>query len=407
MAKRNKTKFVTASAATAAAPVVMPPTIAQRVPTQDEHQRMELLDNSVLMRTLDTALSMKRPHNGLGEKNMLAHVLLTCTTHAPDARWTYDADGNLHIDTRTAPHHRTLFVAHVDTVHRDDGHNHIRKTDSVWYAAGSQLGADNGAGVAIAVHLLGCGTPGRYVFTVGEEPGGIGASALARRDPALLRQFDRAITFDRRGTSSVITHQGARCCSDAFAEALCAQLCDRGLLYMPDDSGVYTDTAEFVDDIGECTNISVGYEREHSDVEALDILHFQALAIAAATIDWDSLPAVRVAGTHEANSYADAFGTWGTQLSYTAGGFMDQEDEELHDALVEWTTGSTAMLGALMVAFATEEYGTVCSEDELRPLCLRAVDALTMEDAHRFITDLTNAAPAHAVADEILSSVLS
>jgi len=403
MAKRNK-----ATTPNIATPVVQPPTIAQRTPTTDEQQRLEQCDNSVLMAMLDTALSMKRPHKGTGEKNLLGQILVTCTTHAPDARWTYDAIGNLHIDTRTAAEHRSLFVAHVDTVHQADGPNRIRKTDSVWYADGSQLGADNGAGVAIAVHMLTAGTPGRYVFTVGEERGGIGASELARSDAALLSQFDRAVTFDRRGTSSVITHQGmSRCCSDEFAETLSAHLCEQGLLYMPDDTGVYTDTAEFVDVIGECTNISVGYEREHSDMEALDILHLQALAFAVLAIDWDRLPAVRVAGSYEPDLHTGAFGKWGTQIGYTAGGFMDPADEEMHDALVEWTNGSTVMLTALVVSFATDDYGSVCTEDELRPLCLRAVNALTLDVAGRLIEDLLNAAPAHSVVEEILSSVLS
>ena len=128
---------------------------------------------------------------------------------------------------------------------------------------------------------------------MGEEGGGIGAKVVSD-DQALLKQFDRAIAFDRRNNSSVITHQGyGRCCSDAFAEALSDKFNDAGLLYMPDDGGVYTDTAEFVDVIPECTNISIGYMAEHTDREALDILHFRHLADAVLSFDWDNLPTER------------------------------------------------------------------------------------------------------------------
>jgi hypothetical protein len=64
-------------------------------------------------------------------------------------------------------------------------------------------------------------------------------------------------------------------------------------MYLPDNSGVYTDTAEFIDIIPECTNLSVGYYSEHSDKECLDIIHFQALADRVAKIDWDTLPTDR------------------------------------------------------------------------------------------------------------------
>jgi hypothetical protein len=64
-------------------------------------------------------------------------------------------------------------------------------------------------------------------------------------------------------------------------------------MYMPDDTGVYTDTAEFTDIIPECTNISVGYDFEHSDREELDVYHFDLLAQQAVLVDWDGLPSER------------------------------------------------------------------------------------------------------------------
>jgi hypothetical protein len=249
---------------------------------------------TILYKTLARALSMMRPHDSEGTRRMTdwleerAHKL-------PNAMIGRDGAGNLHVDTRLNSSNRTLFVAHVDTVHRKEGPNKIKQTPTYWYADGAALGADDGAGVAMLMHLMYAGIPAYYIFTQGEECGGIGATWLAKHWGDGLAKFDRAIAFDRRGIDSVITHQGrGRCCSDVFADALSNALNeDMTLMYLPDSTGVYTDTAEFIEVIPECTNISVGYYSEHSDKESLDIIHFQALADRVAKIDWDSLPTDR------------------------------------------------------------------------------------------------------------------
>jgi hypothetical protein len=248
--------------------------------------------HTILYKTLARALSMMRPHNSEGTKRLTDWIEERAPAYAKIHR---DAAGNLHVDTRISTTNRTLFVAHVDTVHRKAGPNKIRQTPTHWYADGAALGADDGAGVAMLMHLLHAGVDAYYIFTQGEECGGIGATHLAKHDSKLLAEFDRAIAFDRRGIDSVITHQGrGRCCSDAFADALSDALNDdMTLMYLPDNTGVYTDTAEFIDIIPECTNISVGYYSEHSDKESLDIIHFQALADRVAKIDWDALPTDR------------------------------------------------------------------------------------------------------------------
>jgi hypothetical protein len=249
---------------------------------------------SILYKTLARALSMMRPHDSEGTRR-LTDWLEERAHKLPNAMIGRDGAGNLHVDTRLNSSNRTLFVAHVDTVHRKEGPNKIKQTNTHWYADGAALGADDGAGVAMLMHLLYAGIPAYYIFTQGEECGGIGATFLAKHWGDGLAKFDRAIAFDRRGIDSVITHQGrGRCCSDAFGEALSAALnADDTLMYLPDNTGVYTDTAEFIEVIPECTNISVGYYSEHSDKESLDVLHFVALAERVAKIDWDSLPTDR------------------------------------------------------------------------------------------------------------------
>lgn len=249
-------------------------------------------NSSYLLDVLSFALNRKRPHGGSG----VAELALFIERQFP-GKVTSDAAGNLHLDLRTAAAHRTLFVAHLDTVHRHDGKNTIDWSRQGWVKAtkGSCLGADDGAGVALLCYLAKNLVPAYYVFTQGEECGGIGAKWLAIHKRDLLKQFDRAIAFDRKDTFSVISHQGwgGQCCSNEFAEALSGALNDAGMLYMPDEKGVYTDTAEFTDLIPECTNVSIGYYDEHGDKERLDLTHFTALAKAAMKLNWDGLATAR------------------------------------------------------------------------------------------------------------------
>ena len=314
---------------TVTTPVFKRATLQERALSAADVTLARKYEGSMLMTTLDKMLSMKRPHEGFNERNALGYILL----NIPEgAAWSFDEVGNLHVDYRAHATNKTLFTAHVDTVHRDDGMNRIRKTDSVWFADGSQLGADDGSGIAMLMHLMTNEVRAYYLFTIGEECGGIGATHVGKKNTELLSQFDRAIAFDRRGSSDIITHQsGGRCSSDAFAQALSDKLNDAGMLYMPCDGGVYTDTAEFIRVVPECTNISIGYLCEHSSDEAQDILHLRALADAVLSFDWDELPTERDPEAVEPNLY-DMVG------SYYAGGYK-AKDAALDDAT--WDTSKT------------------------------------------------------------------
>lgn len=315
----------------------------------------------ILFQTLDAALSLRRPHGSLQVAELMGWLI----EHTPQhLSCNIDAAGNLHIDARTEANHRTLFIAHLDTVHRTGGANNINKFPKAWVAGDKEqcLGADDGAGVAMLMHLMHSGVPGYYIFSQGEEVGGVGARFLANYDDATLLQFDRAIAFDRKGIDSVITHQGmSRCCSDEFAQALASALTEASgdlLWLLPDDSGVYTDTAEFTELIPECTNISVGYEGAHTDRESLDIEYLQTLAQAAALIDWDGLPTTRDPSVHETKPYewewADqSFGTtpWipvGKGMKYTL-------EDELEDALCDAFVGRINPLVALISEYVYPE----------------------------------------------------
>ena len=236
--------------------------------------------------------SYKRPHASTTEQDWIERYILP---ELGDAWWQDDA-GNIHYDNRQDTGSRTLFTAHTDTVHPKAGRQKVAvfKDNTVHVDGGECLGADDGAGVLVLLSLIKANVPAYYVLTRCEERGGVGAKHLADTYPNLLSQFDRAIAFDRKGTSSVITHQGwGRCCSDAFADALSNALSSDELMYAPDDTGVYTDTAEFIGSIPECTNISVGYMNEHRPNETLDLVHLKALIRMVISIDWESLPTDR------------------------------------------------------------------------------------------------------------------
>jgi hypothetical protein len=362
--------------------------------------------NTILNAVLGKALHMKRPHNTQAVDDFTDWLWEMLPDHLRDASYL-DGAGNLHVDARITDYHRTLFVAHVDTVHRDVGVNAVRKTDTHWYADGSQLGADDGAGVALLMHMMHNEVAGYYIFTQGEERGGIGAKYLADHKQKLLAEFDRAIAFDRRGIDSVITHQGwGRCCSDEFGAMLCSELGkgNDNLMHLNDDTGVYTDTAEFTGVIAECTNISVGYQFEHTEKEELNMVYFQQLADAVLVVDWDFLPVVRDPFEPEpddrytSSSWATSYKTQDAFGLYKYGTDEDDWDKEiLRDALVDAQYGHYAELEYMIAELVyPEDVELVRKHLYLQQLDLRkldeAIEMLETTDTESVLFSLYDAA---------------
>ena len=250
---------------------------------------VDTLPQTVFWRVLGTAVSLRRDYKSKTEAAFTAWL----ANRLPVT--LIDAAGNVHVDLRTLPTHRTMFTSHTDTVHAGGGKNNVRVDGNVWRAdTGAALGADDAAGIAIMCHMIDAGVQGYYVFFRGEERGGVGSTWLAENMPTLFVDIDRAIAFDRGGFYDVITHQmHGRCCSDKFAQALCNELSTEASWYMPSSSGVYTDTAEFIELVPECTNISVGYENQHGDQERQDVDFLWRLAQKCLAVEWDALPTVR------------------------------------------------------------------------------------------------------------------
>ena len=62
-----------------------------------------------------------------------------------------------------------------------------------------------------------------------------------------------------------------------------------GIDLEPDNTGVFTDSANFIGLISECTNISVGYYNEHTNKERQNMTFLIKLAKACVSVDWNSL----------------------------------------------------------------------------------------------------------------------
>lgn len=280
-------------------------------------------------------LTYKRPHGSASEAAFIDRFIKPVMDTHPS--WS-DEYGNMYVDLRTSPKHRTMFTSHVDTVHHTPGRQKVVNKGGVLTTVdGECLGADDGAGMAILLHMIQHKIPALYVFPRNEERGGVGARHIVEHHSALLSDFDRAVAFDRRADWSVITHQGGRCCSDEFAEALSEALSTDELMYAPDDTGVYTDTAEFTDIIAECCNVSTFYLNEHTKHESLDVVGLERLAAQVITVAWDDLPVERTPGEDD---WPEAY-RWGS--TYTppepleeAGpwwAFEGEVDEALGEAL--------------------------------------------------------------------------
>lgn len=194
---------------------------------------------------------------------------------------------------------RSLFACHLDVVARQklkinkityekDGREYV-KTDGF-----TLLGADDKTGVVILLNMIDNKVPGTYYFFIGEEVGYVGSGLLYRQNE-FLSNFDRAISFDRKGHGSIINRQkGEWCCSDAFVKGLSAEFKKNGMKFKADKFGMGTDAALFMGVIPECTNLSVGYFNEHTYSEEQDMDYMVQLANAATKINWEKLPVSRV-----------------------------------------------------------------------------------------------------------------
>lgn len=253
---------------------------------------------STIPRVLAALLRLRRPHGGVGEK--LAQGIVMQEVQGHGHKVVKDTHGNIQV--QVGEQNGCVFTAHLDTVHREDGEQVlfiISETGEI-VADGldgkaSVLGADDASGVYLLLEMIAANRPGMYLFFVGEECGGIGSSAYVQDH--LNFSANMVVSFDRRGTKDIITHQGGYCtASDEFATALAAAMgrLDDTFEYAPCAGGLYTDSREFAELVPECTNIAVGYYNEHTIRESQDLDHLLRLRSVVVALDWAALPITRI-----------------------------------------------------------------------------------------------------------------
>lgn len=293
-------------------------------------------------------LTYKRPHKSATEREFIEKFIEPLGEHPNTVEYYCDEVGNVFVSTSLDS--KSLFTAHIDTVHSLDGKQVVTYDknleliylDDKAALATNCLGADDTAGMWLMLQMIDHGVPGTYAFFRGEERGGIGSRHAAKHTPEFFKRFDKAVAFDRRSTGDVITHQaGGRCCSDAFAQDLAAHLNVSNVSYAPCANGIYTDTANLTDLIGECTNLSCGYDMEHSVNESLDVLHLTSLRDAVLIVDWDGLTIKREPG--EIDPYDYGYNSWkGSDYSTWSDPTPEKITTMRYADLVAWVKQSSA-----------------------------------------------------------------
>lgn len=205
----------------------------------------------------------------------------------PDAR--QDKFGNLFVQVGPSP--TVLWSSHTDTVHARPGFfRHVQDKNELCVAETSRancLGADCTTGVYLMREMIKAKVAGLYVFHRAEESGAQGARFIAEKTPKVLEGIQCAIAFDRKGFNEIITHQcGTRGASDAFARSLGDAI---GMNMQPSSKGVFTDTAKYQRIVPECTNVSVGYFKQHSRLEYQDTRFLMDLREQLCSIDTSRL----------------------------------------------------------------------------------------------------------------------
>lgn len=253
-------------------------------------------------------LTFRRPHGSPSEALFIQRFL----DPLPGAE--ADAFGNIWVTVRAADGTLPpiLWSSHTDSVHHLEGRQcvvrngpmvSLRDPGKASKGLSNCLGADCAAGVWIMREMILAGVAGTYAFHRDEEAGGNGSSWVLKNTPERLADIKFAIAFDRKGYSDIITHQGGRTASDAFARSLAAIL---GGTFKPDDTGLFTDTAIYADVIPECSNVSVGYFGAHGPREEQDVDFLQELRDVVIAADWSGLVLDRDPTVKEART----FGRW-------------------------------------------------------------------------------------------------
>ena len=230
---------------------------------------------------------------------------------------TMDLEGNIWASNSPKAVSPYLFVAHIDTCHRQEGMtNPLVSSEGIISVNPDDLskhclGADDGVGIYANLRMIEAGVKGTFLFTRGEECGGIGASYIAKSTPEMLEGFIMSVEVDRAGTDEVICSQSyGECASESFSNELGLAI---GMGHKASHEGVYTDVSEFASIIPENVNISAGYKWQHGPREYVDSVYVETLIERLIAINWAALSIKRTPG-----DYGVENASWWDYNSYTS-----------------------------------------------------------------------------------------
>ena len=190
--------------------------------------------------------------NGL--KSSMLHYLRARYKKVINKKEYLVAIGNIPI--ALVAHMDTVFSSPVSTLYYD------QRKNVMWSPDG--LGADDRAGVFAIIKIIQSGLRPSIILTTDEECGGLGASALAE-EKCPIPDLKYMIQLDRRGTNDCVFYD---CGTTEFIDYVeTFGFCEA--------FGSFSDISFLMPAWDICgTNLSVGYEDEHSKTETL---HFNAL----------------------------------------------------------------------------------------------------------------------------------
>jgi len=270
------------------------------------------IEQSSNVSTLIRMLKTKRPAYSVDVTSFIeCYIIPVCKKH----KGYLDDAGNYIVKIGKNPN--VMFSCHTDTVHDTGGIQKLKIRNNTLTLHDNEssncLGGDDTVGCYLMLEMIKANVSGLYIFHANEEIGCIGSKYIAKNNVSLLNNIDFAIAFDRKGTTSIITHQmNQRCCSNEFSASL-AMLLPEG--YVGDPNGSYTDTYSYMYQIAECTNVSCGYYDQHSNKESVDLTHVMLLRDHLIRFD-----ARKLVKNRNPNSYDDCYDIWGDDKYESYGG---------------------------------------------------------------------------------------
>ena len=155
-----------------------------------------------------------------------------------------------------------MLIAHMDTVHKEIPKQIVYKDNFITSPQG--IGGDDRCGIYSVLEIvkeLKC----HVLFTEDEECGGIGARLFSISDLAksLKGKINYCIELDRRGTNDAVFYE---CDNREFMKFI------ESTGYFKENWGTFSDIGHIAPAL-DCSavNLSIGYEKEHSKSEYIDL----------------------------------------------------------------------------------------------------------------------------------------